>query len=217
MALAIFDLDGTLIGGDSDALWGEYLVERGVYDAATYGAAHRRFLADYHAGRLDIQEFLAFQLRVLAEYPLATLHEWREEYLRRKIQPIRLPKADALIEDHRQRGDTLLIITATNRFITAPIAELLGIESLIATDPEMVDGRYTGRANGVPSFAGGKVTRLQEWLRQTGHSLQDSWCYSDSRNDLPLLEQVTQPVAVDPDPVLEQTARQRGWQVLSLR
>jgi HAD superfamily hydrolase (TIGR01490 family) len=217
MNLAIFDLDNTLIAGDSDALWGEYLVENGIYDARDYGRAHERFYADYLAGALDIYAFLQFQMRVLAEHPLETLYAWREEFMQRKIQPVMLEKARHLVEFHRSRGHRLLIITATNRFITAPIARLFEIEDLIACEPEVIDGRYTGQPTGVPSFAEGKVTRLQQWLSAQQDEIEESWFYSDSRNDIPLLEEVTHPVAVDPDPKLAEFAHQKGWPVISLR
>jgi HAD superfamily hydrolase (TIGR01490 family) len=217
MSLAIFDLDNTLLGGDSDYLWGRFLVEQGLVDGDYYERENQRFYDQYHAGRLDIHEFLAFMLRPLAENPLAELLQWRARFMAEKIQPILLPKATELLDQHRAAGDTLLIITATNRFITEPIAELLDVPHLLATEPEFADGRYTGRSRGIPCFQHGKVERLSEWLDVTGHKLADSWFYSDSHNDLPLLDQVTYPVAVDPDAILAEHARQRGWPIISLR
>ncbi len=217
MSLAIFDLDNTLIAVDSDYLWGQYLVERGVVDAEHYQQANERFYQDYKNGTLDIMAFLRFSLKPLSEHPLATLHAWRECFVEEKIRPILLQPAFALLDRHRQAGDTLLIITATNRFVTEPIAALLGVEHLLATEPELRDGRYTGRVAGIPCFQEGKVTHLEHWLDQTGHDLAGSFFYSDSHNDLPLLERVTHPVAVDADPALSQVAQERGWQHISLR
>lgn len=217
MSLAIFDLDNTLLGGDSDYLWGQFLIEKGILDRASYEARNLAFYEDYKAGRLDIHAFLAFQLRPLAEHDVATLHAWRSEFLERAIEPIVLPAARALIEHHRHRGDRLLIITATNRFITGPIAQALGIDNLLATEPGFDGNRYTGRPVDIPCFQDGKVIRLERWLAQTGCSLEDSWFYSDSMNDLPLLERVSHPVAVDPDERLAAHARGRGWPIISLR
>lgn len=217
MKLAIFDLDNTLIAGDSDAGWGEFLVERGLRDAAAYGQANARFYQDYLNGCLNINEFLQFQLAILGEYPPQQLHQWRDEYLDSKIRPLLLPKAQALLDEHRAAGAELLIITSTNRFITAPIAQMLGVEQLIATEVEMRDGRYTGKPSGTPSYAEGKVVRYHAWLQERGLNSVESWFYSDSRNDLPMLELVDHPVAVDPDPTLAQIAQARDWPILSLR
>ena len=217
MALAIFDLDNTLLGGDSDYLWGRFLAEHHIVDSEVYHDTNLAFYHDYQAGKLDINAFLEFVFTPLKENPMTDLLKWRNAYLQQKIMPIMLPKAQALVEQHRQQGDTLLIITATNSFLTAPIAEKLGIENLIATDPEMVDGRFTGKVAGIPSFQHGKVSRLQDWLTQHQQTLTDSIFYSDSHNDLPLLEKVETPVAVDPDDTLRQVAEQRGWKILSLR
>ncbi len=217
MSLAIFDLDNTLLGGDSDYLWGQFLVERGLVEGEAYERENQRFYDQYRAGTLDIHEFLAFMLRPLAQNPLVELLDWRARFIEAKIRPILLPQATALVERHRDAGDTLLIITATNRFITEPIAEMLGVPHLLATEPEFVDGRYTGRPVGIPCFQHGKVERLDAWLVETGHDLAGSWFYSDSRNDLPLLGRVTYPVAVDPDDVLARHAREHGWPIRSLR
>lgn len=217
MALAIFDLDNTLLGGDSDYLWGRYLAENHIVDPEVYHDTNLAFYHDYQAGQLDINAFLEFVFTPLKQHAMADLLVWRADYLQQKIAPIMLPKAKALIDQHRQQGDTLLIITATNSFLTAPIAEQLGIEHLIATDPEMFDGRFTGKVAGTPSFQHGKVSRLQSWLSEHGQTLAGSIFYSDSHNDLPLLEKVDTPVAVDPDETLRQIAEQRGWKILSLR
>ncbi len=217
MPLAIFDLDNTLLAGDSDYLWGRHLVELGVVDSVAYEAANERFYADYRAGRLDIDAFLRFALRPLCEHSLSDLLRWREAFLREKIEPIMLPAARALVERHRATGDTLMIITATNAFVTAPIAERFGIAHLIATEPEQIDGRYTGEVEGVPAFQHGKVERLERWLARHGQDLRGSAFYSDSINDVPLLERVDHPVIVDADERLQAVARQRGWPRLSLR
>ena len=217
MGIALFDLDNTLIAGDSDYLWGCFLVEQGIVDGATYERENRRFYDLYKVGKLDIHEFLDFQLRPLAEHSIDTLQQWRSRYIEEKITPILLPKAHALIDRHRQQGDTLVVITATNRFITSPIVELYDIEYLLATEPEMVNNSYTGKVTGIPCFQAGKVARLNDWLEDSRQSLDDSWFYSDSHNDLPLLGKVTHPVAVDPDEVLEQHAREYDWPVISLR
>lgn len=216
MSLAIFDLDNTLLRGDSDHAWGMFLVERGLVDGETYQLANERYYAQYRDGTLDIMEFLAFALAPLARVEPATLRAWHHEFMQAKIRPMITAPARALVEQHRARGDTLLIITATNRFVTAPIAREFGIENLLATDPETVDGRYTGRIDGVPCYREGKVIRLREWLALHRHTLDDSWFYSDSHNDLPLLETVTHPVAVNPDEILRATAQTRGWTVLRL-
>ena len=217
MTLAIFDLDNTLLGGDSDTLWGQFLAEQGHVDGEIHVHRQRRYYQDYNAGRLDILEFLRFQLASLAQRDLHILHQWRDQYLQEKIRPIMLPKAKALLEQHRNRGHTLLIITATNRFLTEPIAKLLDVEYLIATEPEIIDGCYSGEVVGIPSFREGKVTRLLEWLDLYRQRLEKSWFYSDSHNDLPLLTRVTYPVAVDPDEVLAAEASQRNWPIISLR
>jgi HAD superfamily hydrolase (TIGR01490 family) len=217
MALAIFDLDNTLLGGDSDYLWGRYLAENGIVDPQSYHDSNLAFYHDYQAGNLDINAFLQFVFEPLAKNSMQDLLAWRADYLQQKILPIILPKGLELIEQHRQQGDILLIITATNSFLTTPIAELLKINHLIATDPEMLDGRYTGKVFGVPSFQHGKVERLQHWLAEHQLDLAGSYFYSDSHNDLPLLEQVDKPIAVDPDDKLAEIARQRDWKILSLR
>jgi HAD superfamily hydrolase (TIGR01490 family) len=217
VSIALFDLDNTLIAGDSDYLWGCFLVEQGIVDGAIYESENRRFYDQYRVGELDIHEFLDFQLRPLAEHSMDTLQQWHSQYLQEKITPILLPKAQALIDKHRQQDDTLIVITATNRFITAPIAELYGIQHLLATEPEIVNGAYTGNVTGTPCFQAGKVEQLTDWLVNSRQSLDDSWFYSDSHNDLPLLEKVIHPVAVDPDEILAQHAKDHNWPIISLR
>ncbi len=217
LSLAIFDLDNTLLAGDSDHAWGQYLVDQGIVDAETYKKANDRFMQEYLDGQLDMNQYLEFSLAPLAAHPMDDLLRWRQHFVETCIAPMMLPKAKALLEQHRQQGHYLMIITATNRFITEPIAELLGVDELIATDPELLDGAYTGRVQGTPSFREGKVIRLQNWLQENPHDLKNAWFYSDSHNDLPLLEQVGNPVAVDADQTLHNLAVERGWQVISLR
>jgi len=217
VSLAIFDLDNTLISIDSDHAWGEFLLEQGAVDPIAFREANERFMADYNAGTLDIAAFLEVALKPLAENSPEQLAAWHQQFMAGKIEPHILPKAEELIARHRTQGDTLLIITATNRFITGPIAERLGIDHLIAVEPEVMDGHYTGKVSGIPSFREGKVTRLEQWLEKQDLTLDDAWFYSDSHNDLPLLEQVDHPVAVDPDNTLRQVAEQRQWRIMSLR
>jgi HAD superfamily hydrolase (TIGR01490 family) len=217
MKLAIFDLDNTLLGGDSDYLWGEFLAEQGHVDGTVRQQQNRYYYEEYKAGRLDIHEFLEFQLQPLAGLDPEFLDQLREQYLAEKIQSVLLDKSCKLIADHKQQGHTLLIITATNRFITQPIAELFGIKNLIASEAEMKDGRYTGKPTGIPSYAEGKVTRLNEWLKENNYQPEETWFYSDSHNDLPLLRIVDHPIAVDPDEILKKEAEERGWPIISLR
>lgn len=214
MALAIFDLDHTLLAGDSDYAWGQFLIARGVVAREEYERENERYYAQYLAGELDIFKFLAFALQPLAQHDRSTLDAWHREFMRSHIAPMMRPEAFDWIAHHRARGDTLLIITATNRFVTAPIAAAFGIEHLLATDPEERDGRFTGRVAGTPCFREGKITRLNAWLAGRKETLTDSWFYSDSHNDLPLLSTVTHPVAVSPDPTLAAHAARHGWPVL---
>jgi HAD superfamily hydrolase (TIGR01490 family) len=217
LPLALFDLDNTLLAGDSDYLWGQYLVERGLVDGQRYERENERFYRDYRAGKLDIRAFLRFALEPLATHPMADLHAWREAFLCEKIDPVILASARALVDRHRADGDCLVLVTATNAFVTAPIAARFGIPHLIATEPELVDGRYTGEVVGIPAFREGKVQRLEAWMVETGQSLAGSAFYSDSHNDVPLLDRVARPVAVDPDVQLRALAGERGWPIISLR
>lgn len=217
MTLAIFDLDNTLLAGDSDYLWGQYLVEHQIVDADLYERENERFYREYREGDLDIYEFLEFSLKPLADHSLEELYSWRYEFVETLIKPIVLPRAVELVEQHRQQEDSLLIITATNRFVTEPIAEVFGIENLLATDPEQNTHGYTGRVAGTPCFQEGKVTRLNEWLEKTGVGLDGACFYSDSHNDIPLLNMVDRPIAVDPDDQLKSVASSKGWPVISLR
>ncbi|WP_415886149.1 HAD family hydrolase [Neptuniibacter sp. PT8_73] len=217
MSLAIFDLDNTLLAGDSDHAWGEFLCEKGIVDSDEYSRANDYFYEQYKNGGLDIFEFLAFALKPLAQMQRAELDKLHLEFMESKIIPIMLPKAAELLQNHREQGDYLLIITATNRFVTGPIADKLGVDDIIATDPEEIDGEYTGKVAGIPCFQDGKVTRLNEWLKHNDFNLEGSYFYSDSHNDLPLLEKVTHPVAVNPDETLEDHANANLWPVLDLR
>lgn len=217
MSLAIFDLDNTLIADDSDYLWGQFLVDQGIVDKAYYEQANAKFYEDYKQGRLDIAQFLHFSLKPLADNAVADLHRWRAQFVEEIIKPLLLTPAQQLINKHKTRGDILMVITATNRFVTEPIVQLYGIDILLATPPEFRDGKYTGQFVGTPCFQEGKVKLLQEWLKQTGESLANSWFYSDSHNDLPLLKLVDNPVAVDPDSKLKVYAEQHNWPVISLR
>lgn len=219
MELALFDLDNTLLSGDSDYEWAQFLIEEGVLERSRYEAENRRFYEQYKAGRLDIFEFLDFQLAPLARFPREQLDRWHENFMQRKIRPIIREKGLALVRSHRERGSLCAIITSTNAFVTGPIAREIGVSHLLATEIEEIDGRYTGRPLGTPCFREGKIVRLEAWLRDQGRgvgSFAASWFYSDSLNDLPLMERVSRPVAVDPDEVLERTARERGWDVISL-
>lgn len=217
MSLAIFDLDNTLLNGDSDYSWGEFLVAKKLVDSEEYRIANDNFYQDYKAGTLDIQAYLRFSLAPLTRHSMAELADLHQEFMQTYIEPMMLPKAQALLQEHRARGDYLLIITATNSFVTRPIAERLGVDDILATDPEIIDNRYTGNSVGTPCFQGGKVIRLQQWLKNQQQNLHGAYFYSDSINDLPLLEQVTHPVAVDPDAKLEATAKEKGWKIISLR
>ena len=217
MALAIFDLDNTLIAGDSDHGWGEFLVANDKVDANHYQRMNDQFYVDYEAGCLDILAYLEFSLAPLAATSMEELAVLHLKFMQQIIRPLRLPKAEALIEQHRQAGDRLLVITSTNRFIVEPICQALGIDELLATDPEIIDGRYTGKIVGTPTYQEGKVERLKLWLSENNETLAGSYFYSDSINDLPLLLEVDKPVAVDPDDALSAEATSRGWDIISLR
>jgi HAD superfamily hydrolase (TIGR01490 family) len=216
VALALFDLDNTLLAGDSEHAWGEFLVEIGAVDEETFRAENDRLYEEYLAGTLDIYESIRFQLGPLMEHPPDTLRRWQEEFMRSRIEPMITPAAIALVEKHRAAGDNLAIITASNSFVTRPIADCFGVRELLAVELERAYGRYTGRVLGTPTFQEGKVLRLQEWIKTKGLGLGGSHFYSDSHNDLPLLELVDHPVTVDPDPLLRAHAEAMGWPILSL-
>ena len=219
MRLALFALDNTLLAGDSDYEWGQFLVDRGVLERESYEAQNRAFYEQYKAGTLDIHEFLAFALRPLASRTPAELDRWHAEFMRARIAPMMLPAARALVRRHLDSGELCAIITSTNSFVTRPIAREFGIEHLIATVPEELDGEFTGQVTDIPCFREGKVKRLEAWLETQGRALESfeqSWFYSDSLNDLPLLERVTNPVVVDPDEMLRAHAERAGWPIMSL-
>jgi len=213
--LALFDLDHTLLDGDSDSLWGRFLVKQGAVDAEEYRREGARYMAEYRLGKLDIHEFLAFGLKPLKDNTPQRLEAWRARFMQECVLA-RIPAASrTLLQQHRATGHTLVIITATNSFITAPIAKEFGVDALIGTDPEREGARFTGRVAGVPCFREGKVQKLEAWL--AGRVPEESWFYSDSHNDLPLLERVEHAVAVNPDEVLSRVAAERRWPVMSLR
>jgi HAD superfamily hydrolase (TIGR01490 family) len=217
VSLAIFDLDNTLIADDSDYLWGQFLVDQGIVDKDYYEKANAKFYNEYKQGTLDIVEFLRFSLQPLADNDLDQLYQWRAQFIEESIKPLLLSSAQQLVDKHKNRGDTLLVITATNRFVTELIVKLYGIENLLATTPEFINGRYTGGFSDIPCFREGKVKLLESWLKNSNETMQDSWFYSDSHNDLPLLKLVDNPVAVDPDEKLSQFANAANWPIISLR
>jgi HAD superfamily hydrolase (TIGR01490 family) len=215
--LALFDLDNTLLSGDSDFEWAQFLIEQGVLDREVYEARNQEFYDQYKAGVLDIREFLDFQLKPLSRHPRAVLDAWHREFMSRRIRPMMRPAAKALVARHA--GDLRILISATNSFVTAPIAAAFGIPELIATEPEERDGEFTGAVSGTPCFREGKVERLEAWLAERGTTLasfSESWFYSDSLNDLPLLSRITHPVAVDPDETLRAHAERLGWPIITL-
>ena len=221
MELVLFDLDNTLLAGDSDYEWAQFLMGKGVLDRAIYESANDRFYEQYKAGTLDIYEFLDFQLAPLARYPRAQLDAWHAQFMDEKIRPMISVEGRALVGERLATGALVAIVTATNSFITGPIAREFGVAHLVATEPERDgNGSYTGAVAGTPCFQEGKIERVDAWLASLGRRLDEfasSWFYSDSRNDIPLLERVTRPVAVDPDPALADHAARRGWPILSLR
>lgn len=218
MTLALFDLDNTLIAGDSDHLWGQFLVDKGHVDGDEFQQQNDAFYRDYQKGELDMAAYLEFALEPLTFFTAAQLGKMHEEFMREYVQPIWLSKAEALVQKHRKLGHTLAVITATNRFIVEPIVRQFDIEHLICSEPEVIAGTFTGEFIGTPCYAEGKVTCISQWLgKHPEENLEDAWFYSDSHNDLPLLERVGNPVAVDPDSKLQDAAEQRGWEIISLR
>ncbi|CAM8366964.1 HAD family hydrolase [Candidatus Methylopumilus universalis] len=220
MNLALFDLDNTILAGDSDYNWSRFLIQEGYLDGAIHAEKNEKFYADYKAGTLDIFAFVEFQFKPLARNPRTVLNQLLKKYVEEVIKPMITEKARALVKRHQEEGDLIIVITATNSFITKPIAELFGIENLIGTDPEEKEGEFTGKVSGLPSFKEGKVTRLEAWLKGKNLSLasfEKSYFYSDSHNDLPLMQKVTHPVAVDSDDVLSEYAKSKGWPQISLR
>ena len=217
MSLAIFDLDNTLIGGDSDFLWGEFIGEEGIVDANAYRKKNEYFYQQYDLGTLDIYAWLEFCLEPLTRYSMTELQELHHRFMIQKIEPILLDKAQNCINRHKERGDTVLVITASTSFVTAPIVKKYGINQLLATEPEIKEGRYTGGVSGMPCFQSGKIDKLMPWLQKNKETLTGSTFYSDSHNDLPLLELVDNPVAVNADKILTQIAEKKGWKVLNWR
>ena len=216
MELALFDLDNTLLAGDSDYLWGRYLVDRGLVDGAEYEAQNQKFYEDYKSGQLDIRAFARFSLGRMGQFEATQLDRLRADYIAERIQPIIAPGTQALLQQHRDAGRELLIITATNSYITQPIAELLGIENLLGTDGQKLDGRFTGEIEGTPCFQQGKIDKLQQWLANKP-AVTQSWFYSDSINDAPLLDWADHAFAVDPCERLAALAQEKDWPIISLR
>ncbi|MBN8448120.1 MAG: HAD family hydrolase [Candidatus Accumulibacter sp.] len=219
MDLALFDLDNTLIAGDSDFEWAQFLIGKGILDRTLYEARNIEFYEQYKAGTLDIDVFLDFQLQPLSRFPRAELDTWQREFLSRHIVPLIGTKARALVREHLDGGALCAIVTATNSFVTGPIVREFGIAHLIATIPAQDNGQFTGQPRGIPSFREGKIVRVEAWLEAMGlwwSSFERSWFYSDSQNDLPLLSRVSHPVVVDPDPTLRAHATAAGWPILSL-
>ena len=218
MSLAIFDLDNTLIGGDSDYLWGEFLCDEGIIsDRQSFEKKNDYFYQQYELGLLDIYAWAEFSFEILSHYSINELEAFHHKFMAQKIEPIFLEKAQDCINSHKKNGDTVLVITASNTFVTAPIVKRYGINHLIATEPEIVSGRYTGKVSGIPCFKSGKIENLMPWLERNGESLKDSTFYSDSHNDLPLLELVDNPVAVNADKILAKIAEKKGWKALNWR
>ncbi len=220
MNLAIFDLDNTLLNGDSDYNWSLFLIKKGILDKSIYEQQNEEFFKDYQTGSLDIDAYAEFQFKPLRENERFFLNDLRDEYVATIIRPMITEKAKDLVNEHRSQGDQLLIITATNSFITKPIAALFGIEELIGTDLEEINNQFTGKIKGVASFQEGKVTRLNQWLDEKHLTLAQfdkTFFYSDSKNDLPLLRIVSHPVAVNPDATLNTEAKKNNWPIMSLR
>ena len=220
MNLVLFDLDNTLLSGDSDFEWAQFLIGKGVLDREVHEARNIEFFEQYKAGTLDIHAFLNFQLTPLARHSRAELDAWHREFMSTRIRPLISAAARELVAKHAANGDLLAIVTATNSFVTGPIAREFDVPHLIATIAAQENGRFTGQPRGTPSFREGKIVRVEAWLESVGlwlGSFEQSWFYSDSLNDLPLLEKVTHPVAVDADPTLAQVAARHGWPQISLR
>ena len=218
MPLAIYDLDNTLIGGDSDYLWGEFLCDEGIIsDRESFQKMNDYFYHQYETGELNIFAWAEFSFKVLTKHSLDELNKLRKDFVDTKIKPILLEKAQSCINNHKEKGDTVLVITASNTFITKPIIEMYGIDHLLATEPEFISGRFTGKVAGIPCFQSGKIDNLMPWLEKNNESLIGSYFYSDSHNDLPLLELVDNPIAVNSDEILSYAAHKNGWPVLDWR
>lgn len=220
MNLVLFDLDCTLLSGDSDFEWGQFLIAKGILDPEIQAAQNARFYQQYLDGNLNIEEFLAFQLAPLSRHSRAELDAWHRDYMQHHIRPIMGQPARQLVKKHLDQGDLCAVVTATNSFVTGPIVREFGIPHLIATIPAFENGKFTGAPRGLPAFREGKVTRVEAWLESLGlcwASFAESRFYSDSHNDLPLLCRVDHPVAVNPDHTLQALAEEKGWEVISLR
>ncbi|AWI78015.1 MAG: HAD-IB family hydrolase [Betaproteobacteria bacterium HGW-Betaproteobacteria-13] len=220
MDLVLFDLDNTLLAGDSDFAWAQFLIGKGVLDREVQEAKNIAFYEQYKSGTLDIHEFLDFQLAPLARHPREQLDTWHREFMEQSIRPMITPKARALVEQHLSSNAMVAVVTATNSFVTGPIVREFGIPHLIATIPAQENGQFTGKPRGTPSFKAGKIERVDAWLESLGlhdGSFDSTWFYSDSHNDLPLMQRVQQPVAVDPDDTLRAYAASHAWPVISLR
>lgn len=221
--LALFDLDNTLLAGDSDHAWGEFLIENKLVDGEQHSRLNDAFYEDYKRGDLDIHAYVHFTLKPILEMPSAQQQALRRQYLESKIAAMMTPASRELLNRHRESGDFCLIITATNSFLTTPIAQAYGVDELIATDLVQIGDQITGQIAGIPCYQHGKVERLQQWLdnsepaRADKLSLANSIFYSDSSNDLPLLEASSEAVVVDGDERLRQIASERNWQEISLR
>lgn len=221
--LALFDLDHTLIPTDSDHEWGRFMVKLGIVDADSFSRQNDRFYADYKAGKLDIHAYLSAMLAPLAKYSREQLAQWHDQFMHEVIKPAMLPAALELVRAHQDAGDLCCIVTATNAFITRPIAAAFGVDTLIACEVETIDGQpdsaFTGRPTGTPSYREGKIVRTEAWLDSLGKRWGDferSYFYSDSHNDIPLLAKVTDPIATNPDDTLRAYAREHGWRILDL-
>jgi len=217
MTLALFDLDNTLIGGDSDHAWGQFIVTKGLVDEESYAADNDRFYEDYLRGELDADAYQRFSMKPLAGKSIEWIADLHKEFMTKHIEPIWLDKSEALVEKHRQQGHRLVVITATNRTVVAPIVEKFGIADLICSETEIIDGKYTGNLVDEPCMGPGKVSKLKRWMNQNNENLNGAIFYSDSHNDLPLLNLVSHPVAVDPDDTLKTTAKDKSWPIISLR
>jgi HAD superfamily hydrolase (TIGR01490 family) len=220
MNLTLFDLDGTLIPMDSDHAFGGFMVEVGWVDGAAWGARNDEFFAHYNAGTLDLPAYIDFATSAWRARPLEEALAMRERFMAEVMRPALRPQAIELVEHHRAAGDLMAVVTATNVFVTTPIAQAFGVEHLIAVDlARDAAGRYTGAIEGVPSFREGKIARVESWLQGLGAQWRDFervTFYSDSTNDLPLLERVSHPVATNPSPSLAAIASARGWPQLHL-
>jgi len=217
MTLALFDLDNTLICGDSDHAWGQFVAAKGLVDAEQFARKNDQFYSDYEQGVLDPSAYLQFALEPLSRYSIEELGDFHKEFMTSHIAPMWLVAAEELINKHRTQGHRLVVITSTNRFVVEPIVQQLGIDEIICSEPEIQEKRYTGNFLEEPCFREGKITKLQRWLNTQDETMAGAWFYSDSFNDIPLLERVENPVAVDPDNHLKAHAKEAGWQILSLR